>query len=83
MVLTYLHFRVLKIPLISPGRKNSGVISPTMPRLTHLDAIAGTMFSVGGWQVQQIRAVLRQERVAGEVRAEAASGTRRSWESNW
>ena len=49
-------------------------INGSLPRLTHLDAIAGTMFSVGGRQMEQIRAVLRQQRVAGEVSAEAACG---------
>jgi len=40
--------------------------------LAHLDAVAGAVLAVGGGQMQQVWAVLRQQRVAGEVCAEAA-----------
>jgi hypothetical protein len=36
-------------------------INGSLPRLTHLDAIAGGMVTVGGGQVQQVRAVLGQQ----------------------
>mmetsp|Transcript_50585 Transcript_50585/g.69295 ORF Transcript_50585/g.69295 Transcript_50585/m.69295 type:complete len:377 (+) Transcript_50585:711-1841(+) len=40
--------------------------------LTHLNAVAGAVLAVSGRQVHQVRAVLGQQRVRGEVRAEAA-----------
>jgi len=42
--------------------------------LAHFDAITCAVLAVGGGQVHQVRAVLREEGVLGEVRAEAARG---------
>mmetsp|Transcript_91627 Transcript_91627/g.237451 ORF Transcript_91627/g.237451 Transcript_91627/m.237451 type:complete len:221 (+) Transcript_91627:204-866(+) len=39
--------------------------------LSHLDAIAGAMLPVGGWQMHEVRAVLRKQRLLGEVGTEA------------
>mmetsp|Transcript_70927 Transcript_70927/g.188595 ORF Transcript_70927/g.188595 Transcript_70927/m.188595 type:complete len:403 (+) Transcript_70927:249-1457(+) len=41
--------------------------------LTHLDAVAGAVLAVGGGQVHEVRAVLRQEGLLGEVGTEAAA----------
>mmetsp|Transcript_10244 Transcript_10244/g.19131 ORF Transcript_10244/g.19131 Transcript_10244/m.19131 type:complete len:229 (+) Transcript_10244:975-1661(+) len=40
--------------------------------LAHLDAIAGGVVSVGGWQVEEVRTVLCEQRVLREVRAKAS-----------
>mmetsp|Transcript_23600 Transcript_23600/g.48964 ORF Transcript_23600/g.48964 Transcript_23600/m.48964 type:complete len:246 (-) Transcript_23600:404-1141(-) len=42
--------------------------------LTHLDAIAGGMVTVGGGQVQQVRAVLGQQGIICEIGAKATGG---------
>ena len=47
-------------------------LAPLGSRRAHLDAVAGAVLAIGGGQMQQVGPVLRQQRVAGEVRAEAA-----------
>ena len=37
--------------------------------LAHLDPIAGAVLTVGGGKMQQVRSILCQQRVAGEVGA--------------
>mmetsp|Transcript_32507 Transcript_32507/g.78100 ORF Transcript_32507/g.78100 Transcript_32507/m.78100 type:complete len:269 (+) Transcript_32507:2135-2941(+) len=46
--------------------------------LSHLDSIAGAMLTVGGRQMHEIRAVLREQRVLCEIRTEPA-GAQDHW----
>ena len=58
-----------------PSRPATLAVHPR-PGLAHLDAVARAVLPVGGGQVQQVGPVLGQQRVLGEVSAEAAYRTK-------
>ena len=58
-----------------PSRPATLAVHPR-PGLAHLDAVARAVLAVGGGQVQQVGPILGQQRVLGEVRAEAACRTK-------
>mmetsp|Transcript_108466 Transcript_108466/g.282956 ORF Transcript_108466/g.282956 Transcript_108466/m.282956 type:complete len:452 (-) Transcript_108466:70-1425(-) len=65
------------VRLHQPGGVHLDPLQVDGPRadcLAHLDTVAGAMLAVGGRQMEQVGAVLRQQRVRGEVGAEAAAG---------
>ena len=58
---------IIIIIMSPPKKKKQKKKQKKAPSISHLNTISSAMFTIGGWQVQQIRAVLSQQRVAGEI----------------